>query len=90
MGRRVLVGLFAACFALAACGSDGDSAETPTEGGVTIETQADFSDRPVQGTFEVTEGAEVMPPCPGVPGFPDISRILPAELRGVPTLCRRV
>jgi hypothetical protein len=39
----------------AACSDD-----TPTEGHVTIVTQTDYSDRPVHGTFEVTEGADVL------------------------------
>ena len=38
-----------------ACGSD-----APTSGPVTIETEADFSTRPVVGTFEVTEGADIL------------------------------
>ena len=39
----------------AACSDD-----TPKEGPVTIENQVDFSFRPVAGTFEVTEGADVL------------------------------
>jgi hypothetical protein len=39
----------------AACSND-----TPKEGPVTIVTQVDFSSRPVTGTFEVTEGADVL------------------------------
>jgi hypothetical protein len=39
----------------AACSDD-----TPTEGPVTIVTQADFSGQTVVGTFEVTEGADVL------------------------------
>lgn len=38
-----------------ACGS-----ETPTSGPVTIETEIDFSSEPFSGTFEVTEGADVL------------------------------
>lgn len=38
-----------------ACGSD-----TPTSGRVTIETEIDFSSKPFAGTFEVTEGADVL------------------------------
>jgi hypothetical protein len=40
---------------VAACSDD-----STTEGPVTIVTQVDFSDRPVHGTFEVTEGADVL------------------------------
>jgi hypothetical protein len=36
------------------------SDDTPTEGPVTIVAQVDFDDRPVIGTFEVTEGADVL------------------------------
>ena len=39
----------------AACSDD-----TPTEGPVTIVAQVDFDGRPVVGTFEVTEGADVL------------------------------
>jgi hypothetical protein len=39
----------------AACSDD-----TPTEGPVTIVTQIDFSEAPIHGTFEVTEGADVL------------------------------
>jgi hypothetical protein len=39
----------------AACSDD-----TPTEGPVTLVNQVDFDDRPVVGTFEVTEGADVI------------------------------
>jgi hypothetical protein len=51
---------------VAACSSD-DSAsgttvadETPKEGPVTTATEVDFSSSPVAGTFEVTEGADVL------------------------------
>ena len=40
---------------VAACGSD-----APTSGPVTIETEPDFSTRPVVGTFELTEGADIL------------------------------
>jgi hypothetical protein len=40
---------------VAACGSD-----VPTSGTVTIEAEADFSTRPVVGTFTVTEGADIL------------------------------
>lgn len=40
---------------VAACGSN-----APTSGPVTIQTEADFSTRPVVGTFEVTEGADIL------------------------------
>jgi hypothetical protein len=39
----------------AACSDD-----TPTEGPVTIVSQIDFDGRPVVGTFEVTQGADVL------------------------------
>jgi hypothetical protein len=39
----------------AACSDD-----TPTEGPVIIVAQVDFDDRPVIGTFEVTDGADVL------------------------------
>jgi hypothetical protein len=40
---------------IAACSSD-----EPAAGPVTIETEVDFSTRPVIGTFEVTEGADTL------------------------------
>jgi hypothetical protein len=40
---------------VSACGSD-----TPTSGPITFETESDFSTRPVVGTFEVTEGADIL------------------------------
>ena len=40
---------------VSACGSD-----TPTSGPITIETEADFGTRPVVGTFELTEGADIL------------------------------
>jgi hypothetical protein len=36
------------------------SDDSPTEGPVTIVAQVDFDDRPVIGTFEVTDGADVL------------------------------
>ncbi len=36
------------------------ASDAPTSGPVTIEAAADFSTRPVVGTFEVTEGADVL------------------------------
>jgi len=45
---------------VAACGSDTSTSDTPTSGPVTIETEADFSTRPVIGTFEVAEGADIL------------------------------
>jgi hypothetical protein len=41
---------------VAACSSD----DEPASGPVTFETELDFSFRPVTGTFEVTEGADVL------------------------------
>ena len=38
-----------------ACGGD-----APTSGPVSIETEIDFSTDPIQGTFEVTEGADIL------------------------------
>ena len=52
--RPIILGI-ALILATAACGSD-----TPASGPVTIETEADFSQRPVVGTFEVTEGANTL------------------------------
>ncbi len=40
---------------VAACSSD-----EPASGPITIETEADFSTRPVVGTFELTEGADIL------------------------------
>ena len=40
---------------VSACGSD-----TPTSGPITFETESDFSTRPVVGTFELTEGADIL------------------------------
>ena len=40
---------------IAACGSD-----EPAAGPLTIQTDPDFSTRPVVGTFEVTEGADTL------------------------------
>lgn len=55
--RYLRYGLLAVVVLLltAACSDD-----TPTEGPVTIVTQVDTSDQPVVGTFEVTEGADVL------------------------------
>jgi hypothetical protein len=47
--------LAAGMLVISACG-----ASAPAEGPVIIETEADFSIRPVVGTFEVTEGADVL------------------------------
>ena len=54
--RYLHFGFLALVLLLAAACSD----DTPTEGPVTIVTQLDFSDQPVIGTFEVTEGADVL------------------------------
>jgi hypothetical protein len=55
--RYLRFGLLAVVVVLlaAACSDD-----TPKEGPVTIENQVDFSFRPVAGTFEVTEGTDVL------------------------------
>lgn len=45
----------AALLIATACAND-----TPTSGPVTIETEIDFSSEPFTGTFEVTEGADVL------------------------------
>ena len=47
--------LVAAALVMSAC-----AATAGTEGPVTIETEADFSTRPVVGTFDVTEGADLL------------------------------
>jgi hypothetical protein len=54
--RYLYFGFLALVLLLAAACSD----DTPTEGHVTIVTQADTSDQPVVGTFEVTGGADVL------------------------------
>jgi hypothetical protein len=54
--RYLHFGFLALVLLLAAACSD----DTPKEGPVTIENQVDFSFRPVAGTFEVTEGADVL------------------------------
>jgi hypothetical protein len=54
--RYLHFGFLALVLLLAAACSD----DTPTEGPVTIVTQADFSGQTVVGTFEVTEGADVL------------------------------
>ncbi len=48
------VGALASCVFLAACTSD------PAGGAVTIATEIDFSSEPFNGTFEVTEGSDVL------------------------------
>jgi hypothetical protein len=54
--RYLRVGFLAAFVLLAsACGDS-----TPTAGPVTIEGQVDFTARPIVGTFEVTEGADIL------------------------------
>lgn len=52
--RLWCIGASAFCIFLAACTSD------PTGGAVTIATEVDFSSEPVQGTFEVTAGSDVL------------------------------
>lgn len=47
--------LVAAALVMSAC-----AANAGTEGPLTIETEADFSTRPVVGTFDVTEGADLL------------------------------
>jgi hypothetical protein len=54
--RYLHFGFLALVLLLAAACSD----DTPTEGPITIVTQTDYSDEPVVGTFEVTEGADVL------------------------------
>ena len=70
--RRGVMLIWMAVLVLAACGGDdsGDvdtstsvaeaAEDKSTAGPVTIVTQADFSDRPVVGTFEVTMGADIL------------------------------
>lgn len=70
--RRGVMMVLMAVLVLAACAGDdsGDvdtstsgaeaADDTPTAGPVTIVTQADFSDRPVVGSFEVTVGADLL------------------------------
>lgn len=54
--RHLRVGFLAAFVLLAsACGDS-----TPTAGPVTIEAQTDFTAQPIVGTFEVTEGADIL------------------------------
>ncbi|MCZ6739211.1 MAG: hypothetical protein O7C01_05480 [Actinobacteria bacterium] len=56
MRYRQWFGYLAAILLLAAaCGDD-----TPAAGLVTIETEIDFSSEPYGGTFEVTEGADIL------------------------------
>jgi hypothetical protein len=52
---RSLVLVIVMVLIVAACSSD-----EPAAGPVTFETEVDFSFRPVAGTFEVTEGADVL------------------------------
>jgi hypothetical protein len=52
---RSLVLVIVMVLIVAACSSD-----EPAAGPVTIENEVDFSFRPVAGTFEVTEGADVL------------------------------
>jgi hypothetical protein len=54
--RYLHFGFLALVLLVAAACSD----DTPTEGPVIIVAQVDFDDRPVIGTFEVTEGADVL------------------------------
>ena len=54
--RYLYFGFLALVLLLAAACSD----DTPKEGPVTFVNQVDFSFRPVAGTFEVTEGADVL------------------------------
>jgi hypothetical protein len=54
--RYLHFGFLALVLLLAAACSD----DTPTEGPVTIVAHVDFDDRPVIGTFEVTDGADVL------------------------------
>jgi hypothetical protein len=54
--RYLRFGFLALVLLLAAACSD----DTPKEGPVTFVNQVDFSFRPVAGTFEVTEGADVL------------------------------
>ena len=49
-----LVGAVAACLLGPAC------TPTPTGGRITITSQIDFSSEPFRGTFEVTEGADIL------------------------------
>jgi hypothetical protein len=60
--RYLRYGLLAVVVLLlaAACSDDTPNDDTPKEGPVTLVTQIDFSSRPVIGTFEVTEGADVL------------------------------
>lgn len=54
--RYLRVGFLAAFLLLASACAD----STPTEGPVTIETQTDLTVRPIVGTFEVTESADIL------------------------------
>jgi hypothetical protein len=74
--RSLHFGFLALVLLLAAACSD----DTPTEGPVIIVGQIDFSDRPVHGTFEVTEGADVLQCSSGTfeDGFVSESNILRA------------
>ena len=72
-------GYLAAILLLAvACGGD-----TPAAGPVTIETEIDFSTEPYHGTFQVTEGSEVLGCSSGTfvdtPGDDDIQKDFTCE-----------
>jgi hypothetical protein len=55
MGKQSFVCVVIACLvAVASCGP------SPQKGTITLETEIDFSAEPYSGTFEVTEGAELL------------------------------
>ena len=55
MGKQWFVCVVIACLvAVASCGP------SPQKGTITLETEIDFSAEPYSGTFEVTEGAELL------------------------------
>ena len=60
MRGGLLAGLVVVALVGAACGDDDDADSAPTSGPVTIESEVDFTgDMPI-GSFEVTEGADVL------------------------------
>ena len=61
MRGGLLIGLVVVVVLVGAgCGDDDDADSAPTSGPVTIETELDFTGFPVIGSFEVTEGADVL------------------------------
>ena len=77
--RYQRLGYLAAILVLAtACVGD-----APTSGPVTIETQIDFSTEPFGGTFEVTEGANILGCSSGTfvdtPGTDDVNKLMTCD-----------